>query len=320
MSVSETGINVIDDESVDVRTLGGNLRKRWDTLVGDHAGRPVHRSFRLNLVAVCAREELGELRPIVEKFASRHSCRAFVVALAPGLAMSARHGATVYRTPSGSGRVVCERFIFEADASESARLTSLIRPRLLGDLQTVFYAHGPIPGDAWDAIRMLSATSGLFVFDSSTLAQPVEDRQRIKAIASEWRDLGWLRLCPWRRALAQSFEQFEWHAEEPTTVLIEHDDTHGSHTAATQLGGWLEERLGADTKLAVSTPTGTALDTQPHRVVLTHRDVELEVGHCGARPRLHSKIQFADRCLIPFEIPASSSPRGVLLAAAADGA
>ena len=124
-------------------------------------------------------------------------------------------------------------------------------------------------------------------------------------------DLNWLRLRPWRRALAEAFELFPWTGRNRGAVSIRHGAGIGGQAGALLLAHWLEDRLGATVALDRS-----GLAKIPYALEFHQDDVDLRAEVKDA----HIEVQVSTdaSCYLPFSVPASRGRQGDLLAAAID--
>jgi hypothetical protein len=158
------------------------------------------------------------------------------------------------------------------------------------------------------------------IVESCRFRDPVGDLQRLQAIPEiAVVDLAEFRLRPWRRALAEAFEQFGWRPEIATEATLLHGRTPGAVAASYTLSRWLLERLRAATELRPCDDRDCP-EGEPLRLELVHGDVHVVVEHLGGACRLRTTVTLADRCLLPYVTPASRGRIGDLLAAAVDRA
>jgi glucose-6-phosphate dehydrogenase assembly protein OpcA len=147
----------------------------------------------------------------------------------------------------GGMQQVCSEQIFltaRADALPSAVLSLLVT-----DLPTFAWWQGPIP-EGLAVLADLARLSSFTVVDSNISS--LEGVDRVGGLDSWVTDLAWLRLEPWREAVASVFDPAPVAAAlaEVRTVCVE-----GPVNEARLLAGWLSSRLGRDVELQHSERT-----------------------------------------------------------------
>jgi glucose-6-phosphate dehydrogenase assembly protein OpcA len=289
------------------------LRAIWRDCCGDEAGVDVSRALTCNFVAVADAAQLAGLRLAIDTLASRRPCRAFLVAVADsGTAMTAEVSGAM-RTHGAARDLVLEQIELATPRDGFGHVAGVVRPLLVNDIPTHLYWAADWPASPHE-FDVLLAMAGHAVVDSARFSAPATQLDALELRRRQGRrltDLQWLRLRPWRRALAEAFERCAFTPGAPTAVAIRHGD--GALAAAMLLGRWLEQRLGADVALAAAPLDAPCLDG----VELRHGDATIAAVRSGpARIEVH--VATADSCFVPFGVPASRGAEGDLLAAAID--
>jgi hypothetical protein len=274
------------------------LRAIWRDCCSGEDGN-VSRALILNLVAVA--------------LASRLPCRAFlaVVHAGSGPIRAEVHGAA--RLRSSTRDLVLEQIELLVPESAQAQLPGVVRPLLVHDLPTHCYWARPWPADA-GAFDGLALAADHTVVDSARFGLPASELDALDARRRHGRsitDLTWLRLRPWRRALAEVFERtaFREHAETAATIR------HGERglAGAALLGRWLEQRLAANVALEA-----TGLECDGLAAVELRHDDAVATATWTDSGRIQIAIETPATCFLPFAVPGSRGTEVDLLAAAID--
>lgn len=302
-------------EAVPLTRIPEALAGLWKKCRPESAEISLSRALTMNFVAVtrcdteeCLQETLGDIL-------ARHPCRAFFVSVDD---TSDELTAEVSGESRGRGdcqEIVLERIDLRGAFRGFASLASVVRPLLVNDLPIHLYWATALPPDD-RALRLLARMADHCIFDSALLEDPQADRIRIRSSVGEQpiHDLSWLRLRPWRRALAEALEHLDWAWEVRTEATLRHGHGRGAVASSLLLAEWLEQRLDAETRLEeVEAPSRRT----PEALELRHGDAEVLVSHDGDS-RLKVEVSLADQCLLPFHVPASRGSSGHLLAAAID--
>lgn len=282
--------------------------------------RPVSRSLAVDVIAVARRDREGELRSALARVLLRHPCRAFLLLLepdaAPGAPMSASIGALT--RDAGIGRaLVLEQVVVRLPGDTLRKAPSVIRPLLTSDLPTHLFWAAPLPATDVDLVE-LGRLADRIIVDSCCFTEPLRDQARLQGLQLPLLDLTWFRLAPWRRALAEAFEQFPWSETAPTKVRIRHGPMPGATCASHQLAAWLRTRLQAKVTVEpLADPTAGAVQ-EPSLLELSHRHAEVEITYLAAAQRLRVGVTLEHHCLLPFLTPVSRGAPGDLLAVALD--
>ena len=303
------------ERRADPTALDVELRAQW-MRASRESELPLHRALTMNLIAVAPADRSRAIDEILERFLHRHPCRAFVLILHQRTGeLEATVGARVL-AERRSRQLVLEQVRLSAGADQLAKVPSLVLPLLVNDIPTLLFWGGPLP-DELGLLHELGAMASRCVYDSSLFRSVPADLSRLSTMSCATTDLTWMRLCPWRRALAEAFETVTWNAGVPTRAEIRCRQTPGSLSAGHQLGEWLRERLDAEVEIVLE-PRGSGPELEPVSLAVAFERVEIAVRHRFPAPRLRVETTDGDFCHQPFETASSTGSRGDLLSAAAD--
>ncbi|MBL8730352.1 MAG: glucose-6-phosphate dehydrogenase assembly protein OpcA [Planctomycetes bacterium] len=289
------------------------LRAIWRSCTSEIGDADVARSLAINFVGVASAAEEADLRQAVDRLQRRTPCRAFLLLLDDTTrAVTAEVSATT-RLSGGTHDIVLEEITIRIPTAGLERMPGLVRPMLVNDLPDhLFWATGwPRNERLFDD---LAALCEHVVVDTRRFRSPAVEIRHLDARRQDGlaiTDLSWLRLRPWRRALAEAFERIEFAPGTATDVQIRHGT--GALAAAMRLGEWLETRLGA--KVALD-GAGAVDRACPNRVLLRCGDNEIDLQAPENQIAVH--VTTAAHCFLPFKVPTSRGTDGDLLAAAID--
>jgi glucose-6-phosphate dehydrogenase assembly protein OpcA len=289
------------------------LRKLWRSCTDEVGDADVARSLAINFVGVASAAEEADLRAAVDRLQRRTPCRAFLLLVDDATGNVAAEVSATTRLSGGTHDIVLEEISIRIPTTGLEQMPGLVRPLLVNDLPNHLFW-----GTAWPRNERhfddLAALCEHVVVDTRRFRSPAieighVDQRRDAGIRVT--DLCWLRLRPWRRALAEAFERIGYTAGMPTTVKVQHGD--GALAAAMRLGEWLEQRLGAKVTLDGS---GTANRACPDHVLLRCGDNEVDLQ--APENHIVAHVTTAAHCFLPFKVPTSRGSDGDLLAAAID--
>ncbi|MFK7740385.1 MAG: glucose-6-phosphate dehydrogenase assembly protein OpcA [Planctomycetota bacterium] len=295
--------------------LPSALDSLWSACLQDNGGRDVARALTANLVGLADREDRACLQDACDMLQRRAPCRAFVLLRDNGTERQPALLSAATRSHGSLRDIVLERIEICLHERELPRLPGLLRPLLLDDLPSHLFWARPWPADrtTFDALDELCTHT---IVDSKRFGNPARDLQQLaerRARGQRLTDLSWLRLQPWRRALAEAFERFPWQ----TGTRVAGTLRHGRNARATTilLADWLSERLSAS---IVIEPDGREESVGPDHAKLQVGDVEIL---CELRDDvLVSHVTTQSHCHLPFSVGAKTLGDAELLANAIDGA
>ncbi len=289
------------------------LRTLWRECGSEEEGTSVSRSLLTNLVVVGSLDREAELRALLETLSGRMPCRAFLISIASGngVITTEVHGAA--RQHGTTRDLYLEQIELRVPENAFARVPGLVRPLLITDLPTRCYWACPWPHDV-QRFDGLAGMADLSIVDSARFQLPateldaVESRRRR---GMQLTDLNWLRLRPWRRAMAEVFERIHYREMAPTDVTIRYGEN--AMASAALLGRWLEKRLAAH---VVIEHAGTKRDCL-EGVVLRHGEASATL-RLVEQSRIEVAVETEAACFLPLHVPTSRGSEGDLLAATID--
>jgi glucose-6-phosphate dehydrogenase assembly protein OpcA len=214
------------------------------------------RTSVLTLVVVAGRPEVEE-RAIatIEQLAGRHPSRAIV--LAPSdpdgpARLDARISLTCAVRPGGPAETCAERILLRAGGQSAQHLAGIIAPLLIHDLPAVLWWADDAPMGS-RLFRELAESADQVLVDSAVFRDDGHERLAELAALIETggpavRDVGWVRLAPWRELCAELFDHPLLLPEVGSIRSLRIDVLHPGMTLrlprAALLAGWLEHALG----------------------------------------------------------------------------
>ena len=297
--------------TVALKEVPDALRRLWRQCTEGTPDGNVTRALTVNLIAVTDPAGEAELLRTLEQTRRRMPCRLFLVRLGTG---GDPRIATVSAEARGFNRaIVLEQIELCATDADFRSLASAVRPLLVDDIHTHLYWAGAFPQQS-SGFDQLAQLSDHVVVDSAHFERPETDLRQMDARRRRGMritDLNWLRLRPWRRALAEAFELFPWTGRNRGSVSIRHGAGIGGQAGALLLAHWLEDRIGATVALDQS-----GLAKIPFALEFHQDDVDLR----AEVKESHIEVQVSTdaSCYLPFSVPASRGRQGDLLAAAID--
>ena len=288
------------------------MRSLWRAAGADTVDGDVARSLTINFVGVAAAADELALREATDRLLRRTPCRAFLLLVDDRVTDVSATVAAASRCVGSTQGIVLEEIVIRMPTRWFDHVPGLVRPLLMNDLPNhLYWATGwPRQTRHFDSLAQLCDH---VIVDTQHFVTPaIElDQLHVRRGGRRVTDLAWLRLRPWRRALAEAFERIAWTPGTATACTIR----HGRHatSAAILLGQWLEQRLAATVALE---DTGADATTCPESVRLRSDAFEIELGARGQRIAVHASTN--THCSLPFSVPTSRGAEGDLLAAAID--
>lgn len=308
------GLQMVEAPALQPRELERALGELQERIARANPQSPPCRILTVNLIARAPASAESAMREVVSRVLARHPCRAFLLFEDEGAEEMRVRLEAGLRRQDGVSQIVLELVSVWARPGHVDRQAALVRPRVVADLPVVLSWWAPVRGHEVE-IRLLGRMATGVVFDSGEFEDPAADAVIVRRESHRpCRDLVEFRLRPWRRALAEAFERFEWDLRTPTRVVLRHGRSRAAWAAAWSLARWLEERLGAETKLAPEADEEDA--RQPRALELEHGDHQVSIER--VEDRLRVVVTLPDRCLLPLWMAASRAGTGDLMAAAID--
>jgi 6-phosphogluconolactonase len=249
-------LSTMPGETTNLAAVEKELNKLWSRIAGADGKNPILRATTLNLVLHT--DDPNSVPGLIAEFTEAHPCRTIVVQGDETAADAIKVLPTVFSRRSlgtGEGRtqVCCEEILLQASSAIADRVRTAVESLLISDLPVYFFQQGELSlSDPFmmGPDRLISELDGLIV-DSSRYAMPAKGIKDLSALLgnADFRtnlyDLNWERLVPWRRVLAQSFDNLadRERIDKITEVEIRHS---GARMQALLYLGWLISRLGLE--------------------------------------------------------------------------
>lgn len=292
------------------RDLGDALGTLWRT-ASDNGG-DVARALTINFIAVAHDHDEFALRQVAERLVHRSPARALLLSIDDALRQPEVEVAAVTRCNGKVRDVVLEEIFVRLPSSWFTHVPGLMRPLLISDLPTHLYWACDWSRDG--RFEELHALADHSVVDSRRFSLPAVQLAELDSVRNDAHpitDLSWLRLRPWRRALAEAFGRVVWQPGTSTNGVIRHGRAGAS--TAILLAQWLQARLGARIVLEAS---GADDGSCPEAVTLTFAGCDIEASAIDRRVVV--QVTTPAQCFLPFRLPLSGGTDGDLLAAAID--
>ena len=191
------------------------------------------------------------VRQVAAEVSPRHPCRSVVVVPGPG-AVEAEVTVQCTLAPSAEHQVCVEQVVLHGGSD--AQAASAVEQLLLHDVPVVLWWVDGVPTNSVgrlldQADRLVVDTAGPKGFNTAErLLDIVRERAHLWVA-----DLDWVRLTPWRRAVAGAFEAPEARARLSAVEAVRVQSPH--RLRACLLAGWVVDRLdlrGADLEVDVA--------------------------------------------------------------------
>lgn len=187
---------------------------------------------------------------LIEGVTREHACRAILIAARPSAGESqVRAWITAHCQLSGAGgKSVCsEQVAFEVSGRLRDALRNIVFAHLESDLPLVFFWQGDF-SEQWEP--HLYRRIDRLVVDSTTWTSPVPQLQRLRAA---WRDSGsrfvvldvaWMRIFPFRQALAGAFDTALAKASLSRLNALTITHAPGHRITAALFASWIAYKAG----------------------------------------------------------------------------
>ena len=273
------------------RKIPDGMRALWKACLPEQDGGDVARSLAINFLGVTTQADQGSVREALDRLQRRTPCRAFVLLLDEDAEVGTAALAAVTRSHGNVRDIVLEEITIRLPAAALPQIPGLVRPLLMNDLPNHLYwaTDWPQRPEVFDALAGLCDHAVVDSRRFRDVARDLKVVQERRARGQRLTDLTWLRLRPWRRALAEAFERVPWQPGMPTTGRVRHGKL--ADAAAQRLAEWLRERLAAKVELD---PTGDATMPCPDSVVLSAGGFEVEV--VARAPQIRVDVTTTEHC------------------------
>tara|TARA_R110002094_G_scaffold151643_1_gene139742 strand:+ start:191 stop:1162 length:972 start_codon:yes stop_codon:yes gene_type:complete len=303
--------------------LPSALHGLWDTCMQNQGGTDVARALTLNVIAIADANDSshsnGEtsLRSITEQLQRYMPCRAFLLLLDDSAETETAELLATTRCHGPIRDIVLEQVVLRIRTADLERVPGLLRPLILDDLPSHLFWSMPWPGNE-QSFDTLAGLCQHAIVDSARFGNPARELPTLKQrqVGGErLTDLSWLRVQPWRRALAEAFERLDWQPNTPVKGMIR----HGKHARATSmlLADWLHERLAASIAME---PDGNHDSVGPDhvslQVALSTGTIEIVIDLEG--DKLVTHVTTPSHCYLPFRSAALRGNDAKLVSLAID--
>ncbi|MGC6488099.1 MAG: glucose-6-phosphate dehydrogenase assembly protein OpcA [Planctomycetota bacterium] len=289
------------------------LSRLWDACMQDQEGSDVARALTANFVGVAKVAYAQCLIDATEQLQRRSPCRAFLLVIDDDAPTEVAELTATTRKHGPLRDIVLEQIVLRLRRDDLRRAPGLLRPVILDELPCHMLWALPWPEDERNLELLLEMCEHTIV-DSRSFGDPERElpmlRER-RVRGERISDLSWLRLQPWRRALAEAFERFEWRPGTPVRATLQH--SREARTSALHLANWLKVRLRAE--VALEQGGGDSL-LGPARVAMQIGDIEVAVDHRDGMLVTH--VTTPSVCLLPFTNSAVRGNDAELLVMAMD--
>ena len=285
----------------------------WDACMQDQKGSDVARALTANFVGVAAAPHADCLLAATDQLQRRSPCRAFLLLIDDDSPSEVAELTATTRKHGPLRDIVLEQIVIRLRRDDLRRAPGLLRPLILDDLPSHMLWALPWEKDERN-FKLLIEMCPHAIVDSRSFSDPEDDLVMVRDRRTRGErisDLSWLRLQPWRRALAEAFERFTWTPGTPVRATIGHG--REARTSSLLLAHWLQDRLAAEVTLegghddAVLGPTHVAMQVGDIQVLLDHRDGML-VAH----------VTTPSVCMLPFSNSTALGDDAELLVRAMD--
>ncbi len=252
--------------AVNVAAIERELSRLWEE--PSDAPKSVTRACMSNLVILCGDPaQSGTLAGEVAEIVQEHPSRVLLlVADSSDTRPDLDAFVSAHCHLSGGRKQICSEYVMvTAGAPATARLASVARPLLIGDLPTgLWWSHHEPPVTGGDIFRELAGMADQVIYDSAGWSDPMRGLRGVAdwvlgdAAGPAVADLAWRRLKRWRRLISQSLDPAVQPGalESIREVGVEHGP--GELVSAWLLVGWLVSRLGWELQAAKQGPGANA--------------------------------------------------------------
>ncbi len=289
----------------------------WDTCMQNQDGSDVARALTMNLICIADVGDAESLRTITEQLHRHTPCRTFLLLLDEEAANETAELSATTRCHDNIRDIVLEEIVLHVSTKDLTRIPGLLRPLIIDDLPSHLLWSLPWPAkeESFDTLAQLCQHA---IIDSSGFGNPARElpilSQR-RENGQRLTDLSWLRVQPWRRALAEAFERFQWQPNTQVSGTVRHGKT--ARAAAMLLSDWLHERLAVSVALE---PNGNADSIGPDHVslqlALESGGIEIVIDMQGDKLVTHVTTQ--SHCYMPFRSAAQRGTDAKLVSLAID--
>lgn len=297
--------------------LPAALHGLWDTCLQSGDGSDVGRALTINLLAIAEADRLDALRDMNEQLFRHTPCRAFVLLLDDTATGKTAELSATTRRKRVLRDIVLEEIVLRLRPEDLPLVPGLLRPLIIDDLPGHLFWTLPWPAqeETFDTLTQLTQHA---IVDSRHFGNPARELPILtkrQQAGQRITDLSWLRVQPWRRALAEAFERFTWQPNTPVKGMVRHGKT--ARATALLLSDWLHERLRASIVLEPDgQPDSIGPDQVKLEIALPTGTIEITIDM--EQDQLVTHVTTPSHCYVPFRASARRGTDTKLLSLSID--
>ena len=297
--------------------LPNSLHSLWDKCMQNLGGTDVARALTINLIAIADANNEDSLREVTKQLHRHMPCRAFLILIDEQADSQTAELSATTRSHDSIRDIVLEEIVLRLREKDLPLIPGLLRPLIIDDLPSHLYWSLSWPGNEqqFDTIAQLCQHA---IIDSQLFGNPALELPIVKKRCQDGQgltDLNWLRVQPWRRALAESFQRFAWQPNTSVKGIVR----HGKNARATSmlLADWLHDRLAAS----------IAMEPDGHHDSIGPDHVSLQIALASGgieividldRGKLVTHVTTQSHCYLPFRSAALRGNDAKLISLAID--
>jgi len=206
---------------LEVDDVAGAVRE-----LGEQVVPPVARRCELNLVALLSDVHLTELvMETVGEFSPPHPNRTLIALAEPEAEADEQSAYLSVQVLPGTTTICCEQITLRTRGAKAVQaLPQKMWPFLVASQPILFWSVQGLP-ESSALLDRLQKTSAHLVFDTALAAELGITLARANELVEDWQagilvDLNWLRLAPWREAIAQALTHPEVQRQTGTVQKV----------------------------------------------------------------------------------------------------
>ena len=308
---------------IEITNIHKELTKLWD----QEQGQKKTRASLFNLIIQVPKGERVELfDSIVNNVVNKFPCRVLLINYDEKAKEDKLH-TTVSSHTIGEGKqsIYCEIIRIEVSGKYRERVPFLVIPNIQADLPVyLLWTQDPLAQNP--TFPKLARIADRIIFDAEATANLQKYSQRVleveHAFHCEVGDLNWSALAPWRKLLAETYNDAEMlnHLRNCSEIKITYNKKESPlhpHTEieAAYLQAWIASRLGWKLKSHLTYLNGkekvkviiesTQVDLPPGAILSIEITSKSTGGHlrCKRDPKtkqVHAQFSDKEKCELPF--------------------
>lgn len=303
-------------QDIEITDIHAELKKLWDKEQGENKTRAS--LFNL-IIYVPTGQRIKLFDSIVNNVVNKFPCRVIMISC-EGKSASDKLSTAVSSHTIGEGQlsIYCEIIRIEVSGKYQERVPFLVIPNIQSDLPVyMLWTQDPLTDNP--TFARLARISNRVIFDAESTANLQKYSQKLleveKSFHAEVGDLNWSALAPWRKLLAESYNDQEMlnHLRNTSEIKIIYNKKESPlhpHTEieAAYLQAWIASRLGWKLKSHLTylnnkekvkiTIESTLVDLPPGAIVSLELTSKSTGGHlrCKRDPgTVQVMAQFSDK-------------------------